>query len=129
MATNASKHSEEDQDFIDSVSTRKLMDFRAYKYSPPYVTSNPGRFPDHEWIDVPELRHFLGGASIPELSVSYSSHFPIFFRSNFSKGSSRGHKHFIGCSGYSRAFSIGHQITNIPDSVDEQILAKALTGQ
>src|ERR1700761_9609924 len=30
MAMNASKHSKEDQDFIDSVSTHKLMEFRAY---------------------------------------------------------------------------------------------------
>ncbi|KAJ7736698.1 hypothetical protein B0H16DRAFT_1326459, partial [Mycena metata] len=46
-----------------------------------------------------------------------------------SQGSSRGHGYFIGCSGYSHGFSSGHQITSIPDNVDEQMLAKSLAGQ
>ncbi|KAJ7714640.1 hypothetical protein B0H16DRAFT_1435391 [Mycena metata] len=45
------------------------------------------------------------------------------------RGSSRGHGYFIGCSGYSRGFDSGHQITSIPDNVDEQMLAKSLAGQ
>ncbi|KAJ6613945.1 hypothetical protein B0H10DRAFT_2046774 [Mycena sp. CBHHK59/15] len=62
MAVNGAKawkHSPADQEFLDSLSTRDLMDFRNYMYSPIYIASNAGRFLDHEWIDIPNLRDFL----------------------------------------------------------------------
>ncbi|KAJ7203045.1 hypothetical protein GGX14DRAFT_652472 [Mycena pura] len=77
MATNASKHrlhSEEDQDhdFVDSVSTRKIMD--SFRTSAPISTRlnilAPGAFLDHEWTDIPELRDFFWGAAIPKISTT-----------------------------------------------------------
>ncbi|KAJ6580328.1 hypothetical protein B0H10DRAFT_2443268 [Mycena sp. CBHHK59/15] len=62
MAVNGAKawkHSPADQEFLDSLSTRDLMDFRNYMYSPIYIASNAGRFLDHEWINIPNLRDFL----------------------------------------------------------------------
>ncbi|KAJ6461772.1 hypothetical protein C8R45DRAFT_1220718 [Mycena sanguinolenta] len=39
---------------------------------------------------------------------------------------SRGHEHFMGCSGWTRKFNKDHQYHPIPDNVDENLLAKAL---
>ncbi|KAJ7720978.1 hypothetical protein DFH07DRAFT_972444 [Mycena maculata] len=61
----ASKHSATDQAFLDDLPGRKLIEFRNYMFTPSYITSNAGRFLDHEWIDIPALREFLGN-SAPE---------------------------------------------------------------
>lgn len=41
----------------------------------------------------------------------------------FYKGPSRGHDYFIACSGWRRNFRIGHRVLQIPDDVNEDILA------
>ncbi|KAJ6527273.1 hypothetical protein DFH09DRAFT_1094940 [Mycena vulgaris] len=46
-----------------------------------------------------------------------------------SQGTSRGHQHYIGCSGSTPKFKDGHFIQYIPDHVDENLLAKGLAGQ
>ncbi|KAJ6558975.1 hypothetical protein B0H10DRAFT_1967130 [Mycena sp. CBHHK59/15] len=48
------------------------------------------------------------------------------------KGTSRGHQYFIGCSGYSPKFKLKnskHHSFSIPEHVDEDLLARLLTGQ
>ncbi|KAJ7450993.1 hypothetical protein B0H11DRAFT_2246571 [Mycena galericulata] len=68
----ASKHSAADQAFLDGLPGRKLIEFRNYMFTPSYITSNAGRFLDHEWIDIPALREFLGN-SAPEAGSDASS--------------------------------------------------------
>ncbi|KAJ7734479.1 hypothetical protein B0H16DRAFT_1467605 [Mycena metata] len=41
---------------------------------------------------------------------------------------SRGHHHFLGCSGYRADFTNGHRSTSIPDDVDEDMLIRGLSG-
>ncbi|KAJ7185060.1 hypothetical protein C8R46DRAFT_1343986 [Mycena filopes] len=48
-----------DQELVDGVSTRALVDFRTYFYSPAFIASNAALFLDHEWIEIPALRDFL----------------------------------------------------------------------
>ncbi|KAJ7785060.1 hypothetical protein DFH07DRAFT_1054504 [Mycena maculata] len=55
-AGRASKHTPADQGFLDGLTTRQLMDFRDYIFSPLYISSNAGKFLDHEWIDIPILK-------------------------------------------------------------------------
>lgn len=70
-----SKHAPADQEYLDSLSTRQLMDFRNYVrrrrgvkelflrtkqlFSPTYIALNAARFLDHEWVDIGELRKYL----------------------------------------------------------------------
>ncbi|KAJ7502216.1 hypothetical protein B0H11DRAFT_2365550 [Mycena galericulata] len=68
----ASKHSAADQAFLDGLPGRKLIESRNYMFTPSYITSNAGRFLDHEWIDIPALREFLGN-SAPEAGSDASS--------------------------------------------------------
>ncbi|KAJ7467361.1 hypothetical protein B0H11DRAFT_2197322 [Mycena galericulata] len=68
----ASKHSAADQAFLDGLPGWKLIEFRNYMFTPSYITSNAGRFLDHEWIDIPALREFLGN-SAPEAGSDASS--------------------------------------------------------
>ncbi|KAJ7484769.1 hypothetical protein B0H11DRAFT_2279492 [Mycena galericulata] len=68
----ASKHSAGDQAFLDGLPGRKLIEFRNYMFTPSYITLNAGRFLDHEWIDIPALREFLGN-SAPEAGSDASS--------------------------------------------------------
>ncbi|KAJ7733395.1 hypothetical protein DFH07DRAFT_780616 [Mycena maculata] len=48
-------HAPPEQDFLDGLPGRKLMEFGNYMYTPAYITSNAGRFLDHEWIDLPGM--------------------------------------------------------------------------
>ncbi|KAJ7831666.1 hypothetical protein B0H13DRAFT_2289225 [Mycena leptocephala] len=57
--THNSKHTDE-QLFIDRVSARRLMDFCTHIYTPGFLVSNASRFLDHEWVDLPALKYFLG---------------------------------------------------------------------
>ncbi|KAJ7698207.1 hypothetical protein B0H16DRAFT_1903439 [Mycena metata] len=41
---------------------------------------------------------------------------------------SRGHHHFLGCSGYRADFTNGHRSTSIPDDVDKDMLIRGLSG-
>ncbi|KAJ7466644.1 hypothetical protein B0H11DRAFT_1869800 [Mycena galericulata] len=54
-----SKHTPADQEYLDSLSTRQLMDFRNYLFSPTYIALNATRFLDYEWVDIGELRRYL----------------------------------------------------------------------
>ncbi|KAJ6501024.1 hypothetical protein C8R47DRAFT_1317105 [Mycena vitilis] len=54
-----SKHAPADQEYLDSLSARQLMDFRNYLFNPTYIAQNAAKFLDHEWVDVGELRKYL----------------------------------------------------------------------
>ncbi|KAJ7743687.1 hypothetical protein DFH07DRAFT_964017 [Mycena maculata] len=54
-----SKHTPADQEYLDSLSARQLMDFRNYLFSPTYIALNAAKFLDYEWVDVGELRKYL----------------------------------------------------------------------
>ncbi|KAJ7705076.1 hypothetical protein B0H16DRAFT_1482466 [Mycena metata] len=43
-------------------------------------------------------------------------------------GPSHGHHYFVGCSGYRSNWTDGHRLLKIPDHVNEDLLAKALSG-
>ncbi|KAJ7792780.1 hypothetical protein B0H13DRAFT_2393893 [Mycena leptocephala] len=59
--THNSKHTADDEQlFIDRVSARRLMDFCTHMYTPGFLVSNASRFLDHEWVDLPALKYFLG---------------------------------------------------------------------
>ncbi|KAJ7216104.1 hypothetical protein B0H12DRAFT_1241915 [Mycena haematopus] len=57
-----SKHPPADQEYLDSLSARQLMDFRNYLFNPAYISANAGKFLDHEWIDISLLKEYLGHA-------------------------------------------------------------------
>ncbi|KAJ6624569.1 hypothetical protein B0H10DRAFT_2186634 [Mycena sp. CBHHK59/15] len=44
-------------------------------------------------------------------------------------GQSRGHQYFVACSGWRPNFKENHRTPQIPDHVDEDLLAKAFAGQ
>ncbi|KAJ6600110.1 hypothetical protein B0H10DRAFT_2231069 [Mycena sp. CBHHK59/15] len=44
-----SKHTPADQQSLDSLSARQLMDFRNYLFSPAFIALNAAKFLDHEW--------------------------------------------------------------------------------
>ncbi|KAJ7464247.1 hypothetical protein B0H11DRAFT_1870607 [Mycena galericulata] len=70
MAT--SKHTAADQDFLDRLPGRQLIEFRNYIYTPAYILSNAGRFLNNEWIDIPALRDFLA-RNVPDAGHDASS--------------------------------------------------------
>ncbi|KAJ7670029.1 hypothetical protein DFH06DRAFT_1321054 [Mycena polygramma] len=45
------------------------------------------------------------------------------------EGSSRGQQYFVGCSDWTPKFRQNHRFHNIPDNVDENLLANALAGR
>ncbi|KAJ6454716.1 hypothetical protein C8R47DRAFT_1252228 [Mycena vitilis] len=45
------------------------------------------------------------------------------------EGSSRGKQYFVGCSGWTPKFRQNHRFHNIPDNIDENLLANALAGR
>ncbi|KAJ7653606.1 hypothetical protein DFH06DRAFT_1417176 [Mycena polygramma] len=45
------------------------------------------------------------------------------------EGSSHGQQYFVGCSGWTPKFRQNHRFHNIPDNVDENLLANALAGR
>ncbi|KAJ7177631.1 hypothetical protein C8R46DRAFT_1328221 [Mycena filopes] len=47
-------------------------------------------------------------------------------RSN--RQTSRGHCHFVGCSGFRAGFTVGHRSTSIPDDVDEDMFMRGFSG-
>ncbi|KAJ6484620.1 hypothetical protein C8R45DRAFT_931069 [Mycena sanguinolenta] len=57
-----SKHSPEDQKLIDSVSMGVMMAFRSSIYQPRFIKDNSHLWVDTDWIDVVQLRKFLGDA-------------------------------------------------------------------
>ncbi|KAJ6608403.1 hypothetical protein B0H10DRAFT_1955479 [Mycena sp. CBHHK59/15] len=62
MATEVdagSKHTPADREYLDSLSTRLLMEFWNYVFSPTYIALNAAKFLDHEWVDMGALRDFL----------------------------------------------------------------------
>ncbi|KAJ6616901.1 hypothetical protein B0H10DRAFT_1948765 [Mycena sp. CBHHK59/15] len=61
MASDAgqSKHISTDQELIDSLSVRDLMQFRHYIHSPAYICAHAEVFLDNAWINISELRDFL----------------------------------------------------------------------
>ncbi|KAJ7469936.1 hypothetical protein B0H11DRAFT_2042902 [Mycena galericulata] len=63
-----SRHSVADQQFIDGLSTRVIMDFRSSVYQPAYIAAHANIFINHEWIDIDALRLFVERAPQPELS-------------------------------------------------------------
>ncbi|KAJ7782537.1 hypothetical protein DFH07DRAFT_1010922 [Mycena maculata] len=65
MRTKTCKHSLADQEYIDSVSTRVVMDFRSSIYQEAYITANAHVFLDHDWIDIDALRRFVQRARDP----------------------------------------------------------------
>ncbi|KAJ6554046.1 hypothetical protein DFH09DRAFT_1318699 [Mycena vulgaris] len=78
MATDAgarSKHTPADQEYLDSLSARQLMDFRDYVFSATYVARNAGKYLDHEWVDIALLREYLGqpqDSALPDASTTRS---------------------------------------------------------
>ncbi|KAJ7730603.1 hypothetical protein DFH07DRAFT_969111 [Mycena maculata] len=58
-AESRSKHTPADQEYLDSLSTRQLMDFRNYLFSPTYIALNAAKVLDHGWVDICELRTYL----------------------------------------------------------------------
>ncbi|KAJ7187096.1 hypothetical protein C8R46DRAFT_1274163 [Mycena filopes] len=42
---------------------------------------------------------------------------------------SRGHRHFVGCSGFRPGFTVGHRSTSIPDDVDEEMFMRGFSGE
>ncbi|KAJ7291881.1 hypothetical protein C8J57DRAFT_1588616 [Mycena rebaudengoi] len=55
-----SKHTKADQEYLDSLSARQLMDFRDYLFSGTYIARNASKFLDYEWVDIALLREYLG---------------------------------------------------------------------
>ncbi|KAJ6472573.1 hypothetical protein C8R45DRAFT_936467 [Mycena sanguinolenta] len=65
-----SKHTPADQEYLDSLSARQLMEFRNHARllfftNPKYIEMNAAKFLDHEWIDIVLLKEYLGHASAP----------------------------------------------------------------
>ncbi|KAJ7886098.1 hypothetical protein B0H14DRAFT_2563427 [Mycena olivaceomarginata] len=63
MAPDAKLRSPADQEYLDSLSGRQLMDFRNYLFSPTYIKDNTGQFLDHDWV--------VGAASMSEWRRRY----------------------------------------------------------
>ncbi|KAF7378234.1 hypothetical protein MSAN_00248300 [Mycena sanguinolenta] len=61
MATTA--RTPADQHYLDSLSDRKLMEFREYLFSSTYITHNASRFLDTAWVDIALLRDYLKQSS------------------------------------------------------------------
>ncbi|KAJ7663386.1 hypothetical protein DFH06DRAFT_1296159 [Mycena polygramma] len=73
-----SKHAPADQEYLDGLSARQLMDFRNYLFTPTYIAHNAAKFLDHEWVDIAELRKYLQhAAAIPPPSPPFSLRAPV----------------------------------------------------
>ncbi|KAJ7817665.1 hypothetical protein B0H13DRAFT_2683091 [Mycena leptocephala] len=87
--TRNSKHTTDEQLFIDRVSARRLMDFCTHMYTPGFLVSNASRFLDHEWVDLPALKYFLETPALMirtppqhgQISVQLTGVFSIPFQS------------------------------------------------
>ncbi|KAF8178802.1 hypothetical protein K438DRAFT_1977640 [Mycena galopus ATCC 62051] len=49
MPPDADTRSSADQQYLDSLTARQLMDFRDYLFSPTYISLNARKFPDDKW--------------------------------------------------------------------------------
>ncbi|KAJ7922381.1 hypothetical protein B0H13DRAFT_2655645 [Mycena leptocephala] len=58
-AESRSKHTPADQEYLDSLPARQLMDFRNFLFTPTYISLNAAKFLDHEWVDIGELWKYL----------------------------------------------------------------------
>ncbi|KAF8198687.1 hypothetical protein K438DRAFT_1966650 [Mycena galopus ATCC 62051] len=47
---NADTRSSADQQYLDSLTARQLMDFRDYFFTPTYISLNAGKFLDDKWV-------------------------------------------------------------------------------
>ncbi|KAJ7676748.1 hypothetical protein DFH06DRAFT_1428491 [Mycena polygramma] len=74
-----SKHAPADQEYLDSLSARQLMDFRNYLFTPTYIAHNAAKFLDHEWVDIGELRKYLQqtAATPPPIGVKIEAMPPL----------------------------------------------------
>ncbi|KAJ7300409.1 hypothetical protein DFH08DRAFT_828478 [Mycena albidolilacea] len=71
MAPDAKPRSPADQEYLDSLSGRQLMDFRNYLSSPTYIKYNAGQFLDHDWVNIELFREYLqrtGQTPVPDAS-------------------------------------------------------------
>ncbi|KAJ7166137.1 hypothetical protein C8R46DRAFT_997239 [Mycena filopes] len=68
MAPDAGARSSADQEYLDSVSARQLMDFRNFAFTPAYIALNPAKFLDHDWVNLPDLKLYLGAVSASDAS-------------------------------------------------------------
>ncbi|KAJ6474955.1 hypothetical protein C8R45DRAFT_935488 [Mycena sanguinolenta] len=64
-----------DQDFLDSLSDRKLIEFRQYLFSSTYITHNASKFLDTEWVDIALLRDYLEQSSQHSASDASATRF------------------------------------------------------
>jgi hypothetical protein len=77
MPPNPDARSPADQEYLDSVLGRQLMEYRnfvrtllrrlflrfyafAQVFAPGYITINTAKFPDDKWVDIGNLRNYLG---------------------------------------------------------------------
>ncbi|KAJ7794016.1 hypothetical protein B0H14DRAFT_3558502 [Mycena olivaceomarginata] len=58
------RRSSADQEYLDSLSGRQLMDFRNYLFSPMYIKYNAGQFLDHNWVNIDLFRDTPSSASV-----------------------------------------------------------------
>ncbi|KAJ6472420.1 hypothetical protein C8R45DRAFT_936313 [Mycena sanguinolenta] len=63
--TRDSKHSPADQEYLDGLSARRLMDFRNDVFNPKYIEMNATKFLDHQWININLLKDYFEHASRP----------------------------------------------------------------
>ncbi|KAJ6469411.1 hypothetical protein C8R45DRAFT_1167059, partial [Mycena sanguinolenta] len=68
--TRESKHTAADQEYLDGLSARRLMDFRNHVFNPKYIEMNATKFLDHRWININLLRDYFGHASRPPHATS-----------------------------------------------------------
>ncbi|KAF8173410.1 hypothetical protein K438DRAFT_1980955 [Mycena galopus ATCC 62051] len=47
------------QEYVDSLTARRLMDFRNYLFFPTYITHNAGQFLNDEWVGIGLFREYL----------------------------------------------------------------------
>ncbi|KAJ7333266.1 hypothetical protein DFH08DRAFT_939967 [Mycena albidolilacea] len=76
MAPDAKPRSPADQEYLDSLSGRQLMDFRNCLFSPTYIKYNAGQFLDHDWVNIDLFREYLqrtGQTPVPDASSTPSS--------------------------------------------------------
>ncbi|KAJ7723929.1 hypothetical protein B0H16DRAFT_331185 [Mycena metata] len=70
-ANALSTRSHADQEYLDSVPARQLMEFRNFMFTPAYITLNSKKFlddVDQSWVDVPTLKDYLNQISAPSTS-------------------------------------------------------------
>ncbi|KAJ7598324.1 hypothetical protein C8J56DRAFT_1039197 [Mycena floridula] len=77
------RRSDEDNDFLDSVSVGDLKKFRDSVFLPGYVASNPLKFSGTDWINFDDLRAFIANKNTASITtLQPTAALPFFPRSS-----------------------------------------------